>query len=62
MNQAVKELRGMVREANQLLATSTSLERKYHALPHYASQRLSMSLEEDASVRHQPPRTAYCCI
>ena len=52
----------MVREANQLLATSTSLERKYHALPHYASQRLSMSLEEDASVRHQPPRTAYCCI
>lgn len=57
--QAVKELRGMVREANQLLATSTSLERKYHALPHYAAQRLSMSLEEDSSVRHLPTHTAY---
>ena len=46
----------MVREANQLLATSTSLERKYHALPHYATERVSTSLEEDAHVRHPPAR------
>ena len=38
-------------EANQLLATSTRLEHKYHALPSYASQRLSLALEEDRGVR-----------
>jgi hypothetical protein len=51
--QAVRELTGLVESANTLLHGSKGLETKYLQLPSYASQRLSLALEDD------PGATAY---
>lgn len=45
--QAVQELTGLVESANSLLHGSKGLETQYLQLPSYASQRLSLALEDD---------------
>lgn len=61
MATAVQELTGLVENANTLLHGSKGLETQYLQLPSYASQRLSLALEDDpnATAYMAPLRTAF---
>lgn len=61
MAEAVRELTGLVESANTLLHGSKGLETKYLQLPSYASQRLSLALEDDpgATAYMAPLRSAF---